>query len=119
MNVQSILPIAQLLLACCNLAILGYGLYKFLTRPHDTLEQEVKMLERRVDAHDLKFKEIDNQLDEGSDNFKEQKEFNEIFINCMLAFIDFEMAYCAATEYKDIEDLKNAKRTLRAYLAKQ
>lgn len=119
MNVQSVLPVAQLLLACCNIAILGYGLFKFLNKPHDTLEQEVKMIEKRVDAHDLQFKEIDNRLKEGNDNFREQKELNEVFINCMLAFIDFEMAYCTATGYKDIEDLSNAKQTLRAYLAKQ
>ena len=117
--IQIILPIAQLVLACCNIVILGYALFKFLSKPHDTLEQEVKMLKTRVDAHDLQFKEVANRLEEGNDNFIEQKQLNEIFINCMLAFIDFEMAYCTATGYKDTEDLKNAKTTLRAYLAKQ
>lgn len=114
-----LLPYFQLLLTVGNICVLGYALYKFLNKPHDTLETKHEELKKRVDAHDLKFKDIDNRLHEENDNFREQKELNTIFINCMLAFIDFEMAYCSATGYKDIEDLTNAKKTLREYLAKQ
>ncbi len=119
MTTQQMLTIFQLILAFCNIVVLGYGLYKFLNKPHDTLEARVQVIEKRADEHDLKFKDIDNRLHEGNDNFREQKELNTVFINCMLAFIDFEMAYCSATGYKDIEDLTNAKKTLREYLAKQ
>ena len=54
----------------------------------------------------------------GNDKFKKQDDTNEVFINCMLAFIDFELSYCSHTDYKYTEDLDEAKATLRKHLAK-
>lgn len=119
MDIQSTLPVLQTILATCNIVILGYGLYRFLNRPHDTLEKRHEELEKRVDEHDVKFKEVEESLHHGNDKFRQQADINEVFINCMLAFIDFEMAYCSSTGYKDLEDLDNAKQTLRKYLAKR
>ena len=119
MNAQTILPILQLLLTTGNLCVLAYALFKFLNKPHDTLETKHEELKKRVDEHDIKFKEVEESLHHGNDKFRQQADINEVFINCMLAFIDFEMAYCTATGYKDIEDLDNAKQTLRKYLAKR
>lgn len=116
---QAILPVIQLIVMTINLIVLVYGGYKFLNKPHDTLEARVTATEKRLDEHDLKFKQVDETLEDNDGTFKEQKELNEVFINCMLAFIDFEMAYCSATGYKDTEDLDNAKATLRKYLAKR
>lgn len=109
----------KILLQFANVVVLAYALYKFLSKPHDTLETKHEELKKRVDAHDLKFKEIDDSLHRGNDKFRKQQDLNEVFIKCMLAFIDFEMAYCAATEYQDTEDLKAAKATLRQYLAEK
>lgn len=119
MNTQNILPILQLLLTTGNLCVMAYALFKFLNKPHDTLETKHDELKKRVDEHDVKFKEIEESLHHGNDKFRQQADINEVFINCMLAFIDFEMAYCSATGYKDLEDLDNAKQTLRKYLAKR
>ena len=119
MSVQTLLPILQMVLAFGNICVLGYALMNFLKRPHDTLETKVEELKKRVDTHDLKFKEVEDSLRQGNDKFRKQDELNEVFINCMLAFIDFEMAYCSATGFKDTEDLESAKTTLRKYLAKR
>lgn len=119
MNTQTILTIMQAILSFGNICIIGYAFVKFLNKPHDTLETKHEELKRRVDEHDVKFKEIDESLHQGNDKFRQQADINEVFINCMLAFIDFEMAYCSTTGYKDIEDLDNAKQTLRKYLAKR
>lgn len=112
----ALLPYLQLVLTFGNICVLAYALYKFLNKPHDTLETRVTAVEKRLDDNESDIRELKKSFDESD---KEQKELNEVFINCMLAFIDFEMAYCIATGYKDTEDLTNAKRTLRAYLAKQ
>lgn len=117
--VQDFLPILQTILATCNIIILVYGGYKFINKPHDTLEAKHEALKKRVDEHDLKFKEMEESLHQGNDKFRKQNELNEVFINCMLAFIDFELSYCAHTGYTDTEDMDNAKDTLRKYLAKQ
>ena len=119
MDIQSTLPILQTILATCNIIIITYGGYKFINRPHDTLEKKHEELEKRVDEHDVRFKEVEESLHHGNDKFREQKDLNEVFINCMLAFIDFERAYCAHTGYEDAEDLERARDTLQKYLARK
>lgn len=119
MNVTTILPVLQLILAFGNICILAYGFKKFLDKPHDSLEAKQEELKKRVDEHDVKLKEVEESLHQGNDKFRAQKDLNEVFINCMLAFIDFEMAYCAHTGYDDTEDLDRAKETLQKYLARK
>ena len=119
MNTQTILLIMQMILSFGNICIIGYAFIKFLNKPHDTLETKHEELKRRVDEHDVKFKEVEESLHHGNDKFREQKEINEVFINCMLAFIDFEMAYCLHTGYEYAEDLVEAKNVLQKYLAKK
>lgn len=141
-DTQTVLQSMQMLLSFGNICIIGYGFYKFINKPHDTLEERHNELEKRVDEqerilggreslkkkldaqdallneHSVKLKEHEESLHHGNDKFRRQADINEVFINCMLAFIDFEMAYCAHTGYEDIADLTNAKNTLRKYLAK-
>jgi len=119
MNTQSVLPLLQTILAFCNIAIIGYGLYKFLNKPHDTLEAKHEELKKRVEEHDVKLKEVEESLHLGNDRFRQQKDLDEVFINCMLAFIDFERAYCAHTGYDETEDLERARETLQRYLARK
>lgn len=109
--ITTILPVFQLLVSVCTLLGMFYAFKKFLDKPHDTLEA-------RVIALELKQKETDQKLTMGDDRFKKQDDTNEVFINCMLAFIDFELSYCSHTDYKYTEDLDEAKATLRRHLAK-
>ncbi len=117
MDLNSFSEILKVLLQIANVVVQRYALYKFLNKPHSTLETKHEELVKRVDAHDVKLKEVEESLHQGNDRFRKQADLNEVFINCMLAFIDFEMAYCSTTNYKDIDDLKTAKATLRKYLA--
>lgn len=109
----------QLFLSFANLVIIGYGLYKFLNKPHDSLADEVGKVKQKLTEHDLIIKEIKQSLDSSHEKHREQKDFNTVFVNCMLAFIDFEMAYCAHTNYEYSEDLEKAKKVLQEYLAKK
>lgn len=116
---QTIVTTMQMILSFANICILAYAFLKFVNKPHDTLEGKHEELKKRVDEHDLRFKEVQESLHQGNDKFRQQADINEVFINCMLAFIDFEMAYCSHTGYEDTSDLDNAKNTLRKYLAKR
>ena len=109
--IKDILPIFQLAVSICTLFGMLYAFKKFIEKPHDTLEQRIITLE-------LKQKETDQKLLQGNDRFKKQDDTNEVFINCMLAFIDFELSYCSHTDYKYTEDLDKAKDTLRRHLAR-
>ena len=112
MNVSEFLPILQTLLAIGNLAIMLYALSKFLTKPHDTLEQRVIALEVKVKDHD-------QALHQGNDRFRDQDTTNETLINSTLALIEFEMQYCL-TEKKPMSDgLKDASDKLHKFLAKR
>lgn len=119
MDLNGFSEVLKVLLQIANIVVLGYALYKFLNKPHDTLEIKHEELKKRVDEHDVKLKEVEDSLHQGNDKFRSQKDLNEVFINCMLAFIDFEMAYCAHTGYTDTEDLDKAKETLQKYLARK
>lgn len=112
MNTQAMLPIFQLILTTMNICVLGFAFFKFLGKPHTSLEQ-------RVNEHDVKIKEIETSLLQGNDRFREQDNTNEVMQSCMLALIDFELAYCIHTSYEDTEDLMKAKNELRKHLARK
>lgn len=112
MNVTTILPVLQMVLAFGNICVLGYALIKFLNRPHDTLEGRLTSLE--VDV-----KEIKQSLREGNDRFKEQEDTNEVLIRSVFALLEFEVHYCE-TEQKPIsKNLERAKDDLHDFLAKK
>ena len=117
-SIEAFSEFLKIVLQMANVIVLGYALYKFLNKPHDSLEEKHEELKKRVDAHDVKLKEVEDSLHQGNDKFREQRELNEVFINCMLAFIDFELSYCSHTDYKYTEDLDKAKDTLRKHLAR-
>ena len=112
MNVTDILPLFQLILAFGNICVLGYALYKFMNRPHDTLED-------RVNAHDVEIKEIKSSLLQGNDRFREQDDTNEVLIHSVLALIEFEIQYCLTEHKEPSKDLERAKDDLHSYLSKR
>ena len=119
MNIQDFSEILKIVLQIANCAIIGYGLYRFLNKPHDSLEQKHETLEKRVDEHDVQIKEVKQSLREGNDKFRNQEETNATFKSVMLAFVDFEIAYCLHTDYELTDDLMKAKKELQDYLARK
>lgn len=117
--IQTILPILQLMLTFGNICILGYAFVKFLGKPQTTLVELVKSLEKRIDLQDQKLYELERSLDVSHEKHREQEDTNEVMQTCMLALIDFELAYCIHTNYVDTEDLVKAKDVLRKHLAKK
>ena len=112
MNITALLPFFQLVLTFGNICVLAYALFKFLNRPHDTLED-------RVNAHDVEISEIKKSLLQGNDRFREQDDTNEVLIRSVFALLEFEVHYCE-TEHKPIsKNLEKAKDDLHEYLAKK
>lgn len=109
---SELLPYVQLLVQLGTLGGMIYAFKLFLSKPHDTLE-------KRVTTAEVEIKDIKASLLQGNDKFRKQDDTNEMFISCMLAFIDFEIAYCHHTNYEYSEDLEKAKTILQHYLAKR
>lgn len=109
---NELLPYVQLLVQLGTLGGMIYAFKLFLSKPHDTLEE-------RVTTAEVEIKDIKASLLQGNDKFRKQDDTNEMFISCMLAFIDFEIAYCHHTNYEYSEDLEKAKTILQHYLAKR
>lgn len=108
----NILPYLQVILTFGNICVLAYALFRFLNRPHDTLED-------RVNTHEVEIKEIRQSLLQGNDRFREQEDTNEVLIRSVFALIEFEVHYCE-TEQKPIsKNLERAKDDLHDYLAKK
>lgn len=113
---QEVKDILQITLQIINLIVIFYGGYKFLNKPHDTLEERHEALEKRVDKQDLKIETIEDALHKGNDKFRKQEETNATFKSVMLSFVNFEIAYCRNTGYEDNQDLLDAKKELSEYL---
>ena len=109
MNINLIL---QTVLYFLNICVLLYAFYNFMKKPQNTLEDRVAQVEGKVN-------DIEVSLKQGNDRFRDQKDTDEVFANCMLAFIDFEIAYCIHTGYEHDKDILRAKETLEKYLAKR
>lgn len=111
MNLTAFLPYFQTIIAAANIAVIVYGFYKFLGRPHTTLENRVAVLESKVE-------EIEEKLNKGNKHFEEQDRTNEVLIRSTFALLEFEVHYCE-TEHKPIsKNLEKAKDDLHEYLAK-
>ena len=112
MDISAVLPIFQLILTGGNICVLAYALFKFLNKPHNTLEE-------RVDAHDREIREIKASLLQGNDRFREQDDTNEVLIHSILALIEFEIQYCLTEHKEPSKDLVSAKEDLHSYLSKR
>lgn len=110
MSVQVIKDILQLIISVISICVSMFALYKFLSKPHNSLEARISHLEK--DVSDIK-----TSLREGNDKFRNQAKLNAVFKAVNLSFIDFEIAYCSNTGYKDTADLKKAKRILQNCLS--
>lgn len=107
---QSVSQYMGAFLQFANICIIAFGFYKFLGRPHSTLEQRVKVLEEDT-------KEIKSSLYMGNKRFKSQSKGITIIMKSIIALIEWEFQYCADEHKIPSEGLKNAKSELNAYLA--
>lgn len=102
----------DLLLKIANVILLGYALYKFTKKPHDTLDQRVTTLE--VDVKNIK-----ESLNQGQDKFRAHDGAIEILLHSTLVLVEYEMQYCLE-EHKEMSDgLKDAKNELHKFLSKR
>jgi hypothetical protein len=116
MDLNGFSEILKVLLQIANVVVLGYALYKFLNKPHDTLETKVEELSQQVDELNIKLKEVNESLHHGNDKFRQQEDINSTFKSVMLSFVNFEIAYCLHTNYPNTEELMEAKTELESYL---
>lgn len=112
MNITALLPFFQLVLTFGNICVLAYALYKFLNRPHDTLED-------RVNAHEVEIADIKKSLLQGNDRFREQDDTNEVLLHSVLALIEFEIQFCLVEHKEMSAGLTKAKEDLNNYLSKR
>lgn len=99
-----------------TLVVMLYTFKKFLNSPRNTLD-------KRLTALELELKETKQSLLQGNDRFrdheeqfKKQRRTNASFKTIMLAFVNFEIAYCMHTDYKYTDELIKAKTELEKYL---
>jgi hypothetical protein len=112
MNITALLPFFQLVLTFGNICVLAYALFKFLNRPHDTLED-------RVNAHEVEINDIKKSLLQGNDRFREQDDTNEVLLHSVLALIEFEIQFCLVEHKEMSAGLAKAKEDLNNYLSKR
>ena len=102
----------QLLVAIGTFCGMMYAFKVFLSKPKDSLEAKVVILEKEVE--DLK-----KSLHQGNDRFRKQDDTNEIILHSILALIEFEFQYCITERVTMTDELKNAKEDLQRFLSKR
>lgn len=117
MNLQEWKDVTGLILQLINLLVIVYGGYKFLNKPHDTLEEKLNALEKRIGALEVLLKDIQKSLDSSHEKHRDQDRTNRTFKRVFILLANFEVAYCQETGYGHTEDLKEAKKELEEYLA--
>lgn len=110
--IQTIQSILTLILSGANLCVLGYALYKFTKKPHDTLDQ-------RVTALEVEIKNIKESLNFGQDKFRTHDESIKVLLHSSLALIEWEIQYCLIEHKEMSESLKKAKDDLHNFLTKK
>ncbi len=107
-----ILTFLSLIISLSTVCSMIYAFSKFLSKPHDTLEQRVIMLE-------VKQKELEREKEKLRERCHEQDETNEVLTRSTLALIEFEIQYCLTEKKPMSKDLEKAKEDLHHYLAKK
>lgn len=110
--VQTVQPYLQVILTTFNIMIIIYGFYKFLGKPHSTLEGRLIELETKHKALEDRVKDGDRNIDINGDDLEAIK-------RCLLALLEFEISYCINTGYGDVSELQAAKKELHTYLSKR
>lgn len=112
MEELSLMQLMQLILSFGNVCIMLYAFKKFLSKPHDSLEERLAILEAEQ-------REMKERLLRGNDKFREQDNTNEVLIHSVLALIEFEMQYCLSEKKPITDELQKAKENLHSYLARR
>ena len=119
MNVEAISEFLKVVLQIANVAILGYALFRFMNKPHDTLEEKHKALEKRLDGHDDEIREIKEAIKQGDNRMKDMDEPIEVILSCLMSLLNFELVFCLSQHYEGTEELMKAKDRLQGYLTKK
>lgn len=101
----------QTALQLCQLAVMLWAFKTFLTKPHDTLEERVAVVEARQ-------KDQEESLRRGNNRFDEIARIAEILIRATSALIEFEAHYCESEHKPSSPALDKAKDELDAYLSR-
>lgn len=120
--VKTITEYFDLILKLANVLMLGFMFWKFTRKPHESLDNRLKAIEKKVEDLEsevnLRHKDFEQQLRQGNDKFRAFEKFIEVLLTCCLALINFEVNYCT-TEHKEISgDLEEARKALNKCLFK-
>ena len=112
MDLNGFSEILKVVLQIANIAVLGYALYKFLNKPHNSLEERVVKCECDI-------KEIKQSLFRGDSKFKEQERALTVLIRATMALIEFEIQYCLTENKAPTKGLEKAKEALDEFIAEK
>lgn len=107
-----LLLMMQSFLALCQICIMLYAFKKFLSKPKNDLLERLTAVEIRV-------KDIEMSLHQGNDNFRMQKQTNEVLIHSTMALIEFEIQYCLTEKKQLSPELQRAKDDLQSFLSRK
>ncbi len=107
---QQISEVMKMILQFANIVIIAYGLYKFLGKPHSTLEQRVAKIEARIE-------DLERQQEKNMNRITDNEDATEAIQKSLLALIEFEIQFSISHNEGISDELRRAKDDLHGYLA--
>ena len=107
---DKIMQWGQLFLMFCNICIMVYVFFKFINKPHDSLEERVEKCEENI-------KDIKQSLYRGDGRFQEHERAIKVLVRSVIALVEFEMQYCLKEDYPVSKGLEKSKEELNEYLS--
>jgi len=112
MTLDTFSEILKVVLQVANVTVLGYALYKFLNKPHNSLEERVVKCEQDI-------KDVKQSLFRGDGKFQEQERALRVIIRATIALVEFEMQYCLIEHKEMSKGLEKAKEALDEFIAEK
>ena len=109
-DMNTLLNSLDVILKTANIAIIAYGLYKFLGKPHSTLEQRVAKIEAKIE-------DLERQQEKDEIRINDNEDATEAIQKSLLALIEFEIQFCISHNEGISDELRRAKDDLHGYLA--
>ena len=99
--------------AIVGLVLTVLNIYDKISSIKKSAMAPINDLEKRLDILEMKQIQNEARFAKGDEHFDIQAEYNKMFMQVQLAFVDFSLAFCKHTNYPNTEDIEKTKRLIQ------
>lgn len=109
----SVEQIVAFVIATVGLVLTILNIYDKISSIKKAATAPINDIEKRLDILEMKQIQNEARFAKGDEHFDIQAEYNKMFMQVQLAFVDFSLAFCKHTNYPNTEDIEKTKRLIQ------